>query len=109
MRYSVSDTAEYGDYVSGPRVVDEHAREQMRAVLTDIQDGTFAKNWIAEADAGFPEFLRLRSQARSSQLERRGTAAAPDDALVGEREEGAAGMSDGAGNVVPGAVSRAKR
>jgi ketol-acid reductoisomerase len=41
----------------------------MRAVLTDIQDGTFAKNWIAEADAGFPEFLRLRSQARSSQLE----------------------------------------
>ncbi|HSH33889.1 MAG TPA: ketol-acid reductoisomerase, partial [Actinomycetota bacterium] len=69
MRYSVSDTAEYGDYVSGPRVVDEHAREQMRAVLTDIQDGTFARNWIAEADAGFPEFLRLRSQARSSQLE----------------------------------------
>ena len=69
MRYSVSDTAEYGDYVSGPRVVDEHAREQMRAVLTDIQDGTFARNWIAEADAGFPEFLRLRSEARSSQLE----------------------------------------
>jgi ketol-acid reductoisomerase len=69
MRYSVSDTAEYGDYVSGPRVVDEHAREQMRGVLTDIQDGTFARNWIAEADAGFPEFLRLRSQARSSQLE----------------------------------------
>jgi ketol-acid reductoisomerase len=69
MRYSVSDTAEYGDYVSGPRVVDEHAREQMRAVLTDIQDGTFAKNWIAEADAGFPEFLRLRGQARTSQLE----------------------------------------
>jgi ketol-acid reductoisomerase len=69
MRYSVSDTAEYGDYVSGPRVVDEHAREQMRAVLTDIQDGTFARNWIAEADAGFPEFLRLRSQARTSQLE----------------------------------------
>ena len=69
MRYSVSDTAEYGDYVSGPRVVDEHSRAQMRAVLADIQDGTFAKNWIAEADAGFPEFLRLRTQARTSQLE----------------------------------------
>ncbi len=69
MRYSVSDTAEYGDYVSGPRVVDEHTREQMRAVLSDIQDGTFAKHWIAEADAGFPEFLRLRGQARTSQLE----------------------------------------
>ena len=87
------DTAEYGDYVSGPRVVDEHAREQMRAVLTDIQDGTFAQDWIAEADAGFPEFLRLRDQARSSQLERRGTRTAPDDALVGEREEGAPGMT----------------
>jgi ketol-acid reductoisomerase len=69
MRYSVSDTAEWGDYVSGPRVVDEHAREQMQQVLTEIQDGTFAKRWIGEADAGFPEFLRLRQQARSSQLE----------------------------------------
>jgi ketol-acid reductoisomerase len=69
MRYSVSDTAEWGDYVSGPRVVDKHAREQMQQVLTEIQDGTFAKRWIGEADAGFPEFLRLRQQARSSQLE----------------------------------------
>ncbi len=69
MRYSVSDTAEYGDYVSGPRVVDDHVREQMRGVLADIQDGSFAKRWIAEADAGFPEFLRLRGQARTSQLE----------------------------------------
>jgi ketol-acid reductoisomerase len=69
MRYSVSDTAEWGDYVSGPRVVDEHARKQMEQVLTEIQDGTFAKRWIGEADAGFPEFLRLRQQARASQLE----------------------------------------
>jgi ketol-acid reductoisomerase len=69
MRYSVSDTAEWGDYVSGPRVVDEHARAQMEKVLAEIQDGTFAQRWIAEADAGFPEFLRLRQAARASQLE----------------------------------------
>ena len=69
MRHSVSTTAEWGDYVSGPRVVDEHARAQMEQVLTEIQDGTFARNWIAEADAGFPEYRRLRDEARSSQLE----------------------------------------
>jgi ketol-acid reductoisomerase len=69
MRYSVSDTAEWGDYQSGPRVVDERTRDTMRQVLAEIQDGTFARRWIAEADAGFPEFLRLRREARSSQLE----------------------------------------
>jgi ketol-acid reductoisomerase len=69
MRYSVSDTAEWGDYVSGPRVVDDHSRAQMEKILGEIQDGTFAKRWIAEADAGFPEFLRLRQAARTSQLE----------------------------------------
>ncbi len=72
MRYSVSDTAEWGDYQSGPRVVDQHSREQMRQVLTEIQDGTFAKRWISEAEAGFGEFLRLRSQAQTSQLEQVG-------------------------------------
>jgi len=72
MRYSVSDTAEWGDYQSGPRVVDEHARAQMQQVLAEIQDGTFAKRWIAEADGGFPEFLRLRQQAQTSQLEQVG-------------------------------------
>jgi ketol-acid reductoisomerase len=69
MRYSVSDTAEWGDYQSGPRVVDEHSRQAMEQVLTEIQDGTFAKKWIGEADAGFPEFLRLRKEAQTSQLE----------------------------------------
>ncbi len=72
MRHSVSTTAEWGDYVSGPRVVDEHARAQMEQVLAEIQDGTFARNWIAEAGAGFPEYRRLRDEARSSQLERVG-------------------------------------
>jgi ketol-acid reductoisomerase len=72
MRYSVSDTAEWGDYVSGPKVVDEHSRTQMEQVLAAIQDGSFAARWISEADAGFPEFLRLRQEARASELERVG-------------------------------------
>ena len=69
MRHSVSTTAEWGDYISGPRVVDAHVRAEMEGVLSDIQDGSFAKRWIAEADAGFPEYDRLRSEARTSQLE----------------------------------------
>jgi ketol-acid reductoisomerase len=69
MRHSVSTTAEWGDYISGPRVVDARVRAEMEGVLSDIQDGSFAKRWIAEADAGFPEYDRLRSEARTSQLE----------------------------------------
>jgi ketol-acid reductoisomerase len=72
MRYSVSDTAEWGDYQSGPKVVDGPSRDAMEQVLAAIQDGSFAKRWIAEADAGFPEFLRLRQQAQTSQLEQVG-------------------------------------
>ncbi len=55
----ISDTAAYGDLVSGPRVVDAHAREQMQMILDEIQDGTFARNWIAESKAGMPEFRRM--------------------------------------------------
>jgi ketol-acid reductoisomerase len=69
MRYSVSDTAEWGDYTSGARVIDDRTRETMRRILDEIQDGSFAKRWIAEADGGFPEFLAKRREARSSQLE----------------------------------------
>jgi ketol-acid reductoisomerase len=69
MRYSVSDTAEWGDYQSGPKVVDGPSREAMEQVLAAIQDGSFAQRWIAEADAGFPEFLQLRQQAQTYQLE----------------------------------------
>ncbi len=72
MRFSVSDTAEYGDYVSGPRIIDEHVRTTMRAVLAEIQDGTFAARWIAENDAGRPEFERLRAQDRDHQIEQVG-------------------------------------
>jgi ketol-acid reductoisomerase len=69
MRYSVSDTAEYGDLTRGPRIIDEHVRENMRAVLKEIQDGTFAREWIAENDEGRKRFTPLREQARGSQIE----------------------------------------
>jgi ketol-acid reductoisomerase len=72
MRFSVSDTAEYGDYVSGPRIIDQHVRDTMHQVLTEIQDGTFARRWIAENEAGRPEFERLRMQDHDSLIERTG-------------------------------------
>jgi ketol-acid reductoisomerase len=72
MRFSVSDTAEYGDYVSGPRIIDDHVRGTMRQVLAEIQDGTFAKRWIAESDGGRQEFERLRAQDRDHQIEKVG-------------------------------------
>ena len=72
MRYSVSDTAEWGDYQSGPRVIDAGVRERMRQVLSEIQSGAFAKEWIGEAEAGFPHFLALRREERSSQIEQVG-------------------------------------
>jgi ketol-acid reductoisomerase len=71
MRFSVSDTAEYGDYVSGPRIV-EGVKATMKDVLTDIQSGSFAQQWIAENDAGRPEFNRLRQQDRDHQIEQVG-------------------------------------
>ena len=72
MRYSVSDTAEFGDLTRGPRVIDEHVRERMRALLEDIRSGTFAKEWIAEMDAGEPRLAELRAQAAEQTLEQVG-------------------------------------
>ncbi|HZO72014.1 MAG TPA: ketol-acid reductoisomerase [Ktedonobacteraceae bacterium] len=72
MRYSVSDTAEYGDYVSGPRVIDEHVREQMHNVLREIQDGSFATRWILENQAGRPSFLAMRRAGSQHQIEQVG-------------------------------------
>jgi ketol-acid reductoisomerase len=68
MRYSVSDTAEYGDLTRGTRVVDDHVRENMNRVLDDIQSGAFAKEWMAECDEGRHNFLRLRQEARTSRI-----------------------------------------
>jgi ketol-acid reductoisomerase len=72
MRFSVSDTAEYGDYVSGPRIIDDHVRATMRQVLKEIQDGSFADRWIAESETGRAEFNRLRQADRDHQIEQVG-------------------------------------
>ena len=71
-RWSVSDTAEYGDYVSGPRVIDAQVKDNMRAVLADIQSGAFAERFIADQDAGAPEFLALRSAGEAHPIEATG-------------------------------------
>jgi len=60
MNYSISNTAEYGEYVSGPRVVDNRTKREMKKILTDIQDGTFARNWVLENQAGAPSFHAKR-------------------------------------------------
>lgn len=71
-RWSVSDTAEYGDYVSGPRVIDPHVKENMKAVLADIQNGSFAKRFVDDQRAGGPEFKALRAKAEQHPIEQTG-------------------------------------
>ncbi len=68
-RWSVSDTAEYGDYVSGPRVIDESVKENMKAVLADVQNGKFAERFIADQDAGGVEFMELRARGEKHPIE----------------------------------------
>jgi ketol-acid reductoisomerase len=69
MRFSVSDTAEFGDYVSGPRIIDDRVRGTMKQVLTEIQDGTFAARWIEENRSGRAEFERMREAESGHQIE----------------------------------------
>jgi len=69
MRWSISDTAEYGDYVSGPRIVDDQVKQSMRAILADIQSGDFARRFIADQDAGAPEFKAERAQEEAHPIE----------------------------------------
>jgi len=71
-RWSVSDTAEYGDYVSGPRVIDPSVKENMKGVLADIQSGAFATRFIEDQDAGAPEFLALREKGAAHPIEATG-------------------------------------
>jgi ketol-acid reductoisomerase len=101
MRYSVSDTAEYGDYSRGPRVIDEHVRATMKQILKEVQDGTFAKQWIAENEAGRPNFKKMRETEANLPIEAVGKSlremmsflqkpkqkAAPIPAAVGARED----------------------
>src|SRR3954467_10579002 len=69
MRYSVSDTAEYGDYTRGPRVVNEQTRAEMKKILAEIQSGEFARQWIAENKSGRHKFLAMREAAQTDQIE----------------------------------------
>lgn len=73
MRHSISNTAEYGDYVSGARVITAQAKENMKAVLTDIQNGQFAKGFIEDNQNGFPEFHKMREENGNHQIEKVGS------------------------------------
>lgn len=69
MRYSISDTAEYGDYCVGKRLITEETRKEMRQVLKEIQDGTFAKNWLLENQVNRPSFYAKRRQEQNQLIE----------------------------------------
>lgn len=73
MRYSISNTAEYGDYVTGSRIITSETKKEMKKVLTEIQDGTFARNWLLENQVGCPNFLATRRIESEHQLEKVGT------------------------------------
>jgi ketol-acid reductoisomerase len=72
MRYSVSDTAEYGDLTRGPRVINDAVRAEMRTILDEIQTGRFAEEWIAESESGRPNFSALRQAGRDHAIEKVG-------------------------------------
>ena len=69
MRYSISDTAEFGDYTRGKRVIDDRVREQMKGILTDIQSGEFAREWVEDMDNNEARLKEMRAEAAQSQLE----------------------------------------
>ena len=72
MRYSISNTAEYGDYTRGPRLIDSHVRAEMKKILADIQSGNFAREWVLENTAGQPSFKALRRRAAEHEIEKIG-------------------------------------
>jgi ketol-acid reductoisomerase len=73
MRYSISDTAEWGDYTAGPRLVDDRVKAEMKKLLAEIQSGAFAKDWIAENEAGRPRFNDVRRRERDQPIEKVGS------------------------------------
>jgi ketol-acid reductoisomerase len=72
MRYSISNTAEYGDYTAGPKLIDEDVKQRMRDILADIQSGKFAKEWVLENNAGLPGFLAMRRRETELRVEKVG-------------------------------------
>ena len=92
MRYSISDTAEYGDYTRGPRIVTDETRAEMRRILDAIQDGSFAREWLAENRSGRPNFERMRQADRDHEIEQVG---AQLRAMMPWSEEGKAAAASG--------------
>jgi ketol-acid reductoisomerase len=91
MRYSISDVAEYGDLTRGPRIIDASVKQRMREVLAEIRSGAFARELIAEEDAGRPHFTELREQARKHPVEKVGAelrALAGREGLLGAEDHG---------------------
>jgi ketol-acid reductoisomerase len=72
MRYSISDTAEQGDYTAGPRIITSKTREEMKKILAEIRDGSFAKKWIEENEQGCPNFLATRQREQTHRIEQLG-------------------------------------
>jgi ketol-acid reductoisomerase len=104
MRYSISDTAEYGDYTRGPRLITEETRAEMRKILAEIQSGAFAREWLEENRKGRPNFERMRQADRNHEIERVG---AQLRAMMPWSEEGKAGQRSGAGPKEPAAARTA--
>jgi ketol-acid reductoisomerase len=69
MNYSISNTAEYGEYVTGPRLIDARVKAEMKRVLDDIQSGRFARDWVLENKAGQPSFKAIRARGAAHQIE----------------------------------------
>ena len=101
MRYSVSDTAEYGDYVSGPRVINETSREAMKGILRDIQDGTFARHWIEENAMGRPNFIEYRDEDHHHPVEKVGAELRAKMAWLGAKTAPGMEEPDHAGTAEP--------
>jgi len=86
MRYSISNTAEYGDYSSGPRIITDETRAEMKRILEEIQNGTFARNWILENRAGAPGFKATRRRERNLEIERVGRSLRKMMSWIAEKE-----------------------
>jgi ketol-acid reductoisomerase len=77
MRWSISDTAEFGDYTRGPRIITDQTREEMRKILGEIKDGTFTRELVEEFDNGRPNFLKRREEEQNSAIEQTGAKLRP--------------------------------
>jgi ketol-acid reductoisomerase len=88
MYWSVSDTAEYGGYTRGPRIIDGRSTEEMRRILSEIRDGSFAQELVEEFDNGRPNFLKRREALHAEQIEQVGAKLRPLMSWLADAEEG---------------------